>query len=766
MPEKALSKIVGKLKNKYVEAVFRHLFAFFAGFTLAYSGRNSFISPLGVCAVCASGEKTRVSVSLGVSLGYIMYSDSFAMLRFAAAVICAFVLSKLFSSFDFSSNSLSLSLAAAFCLFSSAYAVSASRGLGKTLIGLHFSEALVGFVMTYILKSTCDLLESKAFRTGIGIKEFTLFSLGAGILLWSVNQQQSDVFSIPYFLILFLTLVLSCIGNGLAAVIFGSAVSVSFALLSEGTAVPAVFCISGFACCVAAVTGQKTYLRPVFLLIAVSLLYTLDIPMQPKVVYETFFACVMFELTPKKLLKKAEKLLSRSDEPILNADEKYGLSSRLRLASSAVREISSAINAVRTGLEKSLPDVRSDVFSKVKSSLCDSCAKCEKCWGEQRQTTIAYFDSLLGMLKKDEFIEFHLISADIKNSCIKAVKLTSAFNRYFLNYTVESVCKSENDEMRRTVSEQFDAVRDIIEDIAADFENCGEVDSFLSEKIRLIAFSSGIRARRCACRKEKNGCIKIEIECAEISDEFNRTCFKEKIEKLCSRKFENPVITAGENTGIITVCQKYRLCAEVGSSQITSQGEKLCGDSFEYFYDGRGNFNIVLADGMGTGARAALDSSVTRGLAGTLLKRGMTPSGSIRLVNSALMVKSAEESLSTLDIMQVDMFSGKTRFFKAGAAPSFIRRRGRVTELKKSALPLGILHDVEFGSLEGAVSAGDIAVMVSDGITDAGTEYVKEALKKYPSLPSGKLADVITEAAKRQSGGKHDDLTAVVCKFH
>ena len=168
---------------------------------------------------------------------------------------------------------------------------------------------------------------------------------------------------------------------------------------------------------------------------------------------------------------------------------------------------------------------------------------------------------------------------------------------------------------------------------------------------------------------------------------------------------------------------------------------------------------------MGTGVRAALDSAMARGLTGTLLKKGISPTGAIRLVNSALMVKSPEESMSSLDIMQVDMFSGKTEFYKAGAASSFVRHKGRVQEIKKAALPLGILHNIEFASMKGCVSRGDIAVMISDGVAECGEKAIREIIRKNSSAPSERIAEILTDTAMKRNADKRDDLTAVVCKF-
>lgn len=67
----------------------------------------------------------------------------------------------------------------------------------------------------------------------------------------------------------------------------------------------------------------------------------------------------------------------------------------------------------------------------------------------------------------------------------------------------------------------------------------------------------------------------------------------------------------------------------------TADNEKLCGDTFESFYDGRGNYVVILSDGMGTGPRAALDSAMASGLMARLVKAGFGFQSALRLVNSS-----------------------------------------------------------------------------------------------------------------------------------
>lgn len=64
----------------------------------------------------------------------------------------------------------------------------------------------------------------------------------------------------------------------------------------------------------------------------------------------------------------------------------------------------------------------------------------------------------------------------------------------------------------------------------------------------------------------------------------------------------------------------------------------------------------------------------------------------LKIVNSALLLKSGEETLATADVAAVDLFTGRAEFYKAGAAPTFLVKNGRAGYVQSDSLPAGILE--------------------------------------------------------------------------
>ena len=169
---------------------------------------------------------------------------------------------------------------------------------------------------------------------------------------------------------------------------------------------------------------------------------------------------------------------------------------------------------------------------------------------------------------------------------------------------------------------------------------------------------------------------------------------------------------------------------------------------------------------MGKGSRAALDGAMGAGLLSKLLSAGFGFDSSLKVVNSALLVKSHEESLATLDCIRVDLFSGKCEFYKAGAPKSYVVKENSLTKCELTSMPAGILRGVEFAKRTTLLNTDDEIIMMSDGITDVGDDWLEEFLKLETSFDPNEKAKAILRLALENSDEKHrDDMSVIVAKM-
>lgn len=160
------------------------------------------------------------------------------------------------------------------------------------------------------------------------------------------------------------------------------------------------------------------------------------------------------------------------------------------------------------------------------------------------------------------------------------------------------------------------------------------------------------------------------------------------------------------------------LRVESGVARVPKRGGQVSGDSYTAELVGDGRYLLALSDGMGVGDRAALESRRCVRLIAEVLRAGFGTEVAVSTVNSALLLQSPEESFATMDLALLDLTTGRAEFAKVGAAPTFIKRGQSVTMVKVASVPVGIINQIKVEPEFRNLQAGDLVVMITDGIWD------------------------------------------------
>lgn len=328
-----------------------------------------------------------------------------------------------------------------------------------------------------------------------------------------------------------------------------------------------------------------------------------------------------------------------------------------------------------------------------------------------------------------------------------------------------SVVDPNESEIRMVASDQFFSISDMLADLAFEFDEAESFDFKSAGKIRRILGEYDIFPENISVIVDKYERTRIEILAPSDTKGLDNPRLTNEMCKICKREFERGKINISSAGTMISFMEKPNFKMSVGFSQYCAEGN-LCGDTIKTINDSRGHMIFIISDGMGKGSRAALDGAMGAGLLSKLLCAGFGFDSSLKVVNSALLVKSHEESLATLDCVRVDLFSGKCEFYKAGAPRSYIVKNNRVTKCELTSMPAGILRGVEFAKRTTVLNTGDEIVMMSDGITDTSESWLEEFLSLDPDLDPTDKAKAILQIAIEKSDEKHrDDMSVIVAKM-
>ena len=171
---------------------------------------------------------------------------------------------------------------------------------------------------------------------------------------------------------------------------------------------------------------------------------------------------------------------------------------------------------------------------------------------------------------------------------------------------------------------------------------------------------------------------------------------------------------------------------------------------------------------MGSGREAAAVSEICTRFMGSMLGVGQMNSELLSMLNGFLRGRCEGnlcECSATFDMMELDLISGETEFFKSGAAPSYVYRDGSLFKLRSFTMPIGILEETDSKSVKFKLSEGDVVVMMSDGVTGGEDEcpwLFDLLLQNVGSAGLERTADLILKYAIGH--GSNDDISVAVIR--
>ena len=278
-----------------------------------------------------------------------------------------------------------------------------------------------------------------------------------------------------------------------------------------------------------------------------------------------------------------------------------------------------------------------------------------------------------------------------------------------------------------------------LEDIKNSILSVGEYVEDMSEKLSEIENRKEALKENEKCTELRRALSDSLFLSADILNEISNNNFKEDLKN-----------------------KKIKYKFETGIFQETGGESRHCGDSIIFDTDKNNFTNVILSDGMGTGARAAVDSQMTVGIFNELIKSGTGKVTALKLLNAALIAKSQDETLATLDSLSLNPYSSEIEIFKAGAAPSFILKGDKFLKIELMTLPVGILRDIKFQKVKLKLNSGDRIIMLSDGALTENMHWL-EAKIRDKKLSAQALTEEIAQCSRNeQKGIKKDDLTVAV----
>ncbi len=200
------------------------------------------------------------------------------------------------------------------------------------------------------------------------------------------------------------------------------------------------------------------------------------------------------------------------------------------------------------------------------------------------------------------------------------------------------------------------------------------------------------------------------------------------------------------------------------------------GDYYDVVPTPDGSFLVAIADVAGKGVPAALLSSMLQAALRTQARSVESPAEILRNINALVYRSTAVHQFATFFLARVSPDGCRMAYANAGHNwPAVLRKNGEREWLKTGGTILGIMEDVAMEEDSITLTAGDVLVFYTDGISEAtnseGELYTEERLIDFvaalpPALNPEAIAVSILREIERHLGRleAQDDRTLVVLR--
>ncbi len=414
------------------------------------------------------------------------------------------------------------------------------------------------------------------------------------------------------------------------------------------------------------------------------------------------------------------------------------------------------------------------MYEEIMENVCSKCSGYTKCWEKDFYNSYMVFLDLISAAEGKDGLTPQDLPGAIKNRCYKVDNILNNINFMINSYRIKVYWQEKVIESKKLVAEQLEGMAKIVKDLSLETKSRMRLRHDVEEKILKEFGRKGIDGNVIAVEIEKN---KVEVYVEKSPCKGNRECMtkavpviteilgKKVIVKNCSCGLKKGTSTCSLK---LTGAQTYQVA--VGTAFIPKEGRQESGDTFSFKELKNGNYMLAISDGMGTGKKAAMESSDTVSLLEHLLEAGCDKEIAIRTINSTLSLRSTEETFSTIDLALVDLYNARATFLKIGSPPSFIKRNGKVEVISSASLPVGILDEVDINQVSIKLKPGDFIVMISDGVLENHFglknpgEWLRFLIKNKDTKNPQELAEYILEKAVGNNKPR-DDMTVLVAKL-
>lgn len=452
---------------------------------------------------------------------------------------------------------------------------------------------------------------------------------------------------------------------------------------------------------------------------------------------------------------------SKEDRALLEEAKRRAITENFEVLSETLRHAGDIFEGISKKRRRpSAPEIKA-LCDGVFDRYCKRCGYGEICWQKEYAKVAEVVSRMTATLGKEGRVNAKVIPEHLAARCYHMNRILDEINDAMMRHSAMAARTDKAgvfaDDYRSMASLMSETVRRQEESLRYN----EEASHRLRVGLRNVDFSAlavsvyGMRKRWISARG-------LDMSHMQMGGDDLRAI----AEKMLDGPFSPPEFSLDRGGVSMTMRSLPRMGAVSGRCSSPATQGSANGDAVNCFESREGYYYALISDGMGTGREAALASRVSAVFLERMLSAGVSMKTALEMLHQFLRSGSSECS-ATVDLMELDLYTGEAKFVKSGAAPSFVLRGGKLFRLQSKTAPIGILRALDAEMMRFSLCPGDIVVMISDGVSQSFEEavWLMDMLCREEEWEEdlSKMAEKIVRRAKEVSE-RPDDVTVGLVK--
>ena len=420
------------------------------------------------------------------------------------------------------------------------------------------------------------------------------------------------------------------------------------------------------------------------------------------------------------------------------------------LPPTSAERLAKALRSLSQLLRQQKPLYETERFQDICKQTCsDCCRKCparKDCWETAKPPAVPALEELCrsGALQEESFA--FCTTGEL------LPQLTAALGR---EEERSRLAKGQS-----TAATDFDMIAQLLGESAAHDRAEAAQDPILETELRGALKELGVQCGNVAVTGERRRRVQVsglrwdgqKLPAAKLHETFEQLCG-------CALSDGGLEMAGGAVTSSMETVRRFAV--RMATSAAPAAAETESGDRTISFENREDYFYALLCDGMGSGEEASSTAGLCIGILTEMLCAGNNQETSLRMLNNLIRSK-AEECSATVDLLEIDLLYGRASFVKSGAAASYVKRGDNLFRIHSETSPVGILRSLDAERINFSVRAGDVIILLSDGISQSMEDapWLLDFLSGAKTEPLQECADQILALARAHGG--RDDMTVLL----